>query len=447
VVIGASIAGLLAARVLVERFERVVVLERDVLAPVGEPRRAIPQGRHAHVLLASGGDALEDLLPGFAAQAVAAGALTMQPLVDMRFTVAGHRLPRVPVGPRAVLATRPLFEGLIAKHVRGLPRVEVRERCEVHGLVAAGDRVTGVRVRGRGARDERILPADVVVAANGRAAQAPAWLSALGFPAPPEEQLRLELRYVTRPLRLPAGALGGDHMVAATPRPGCARAATLLEQEHGRWLVTAQGYGGDRPPPDPAGLLRYLEPVFDPEVLEALGRAEWLGEPAVHGFRAGRRRRYERLGDRPQGLLVMGDAACSFNPVYGQGMSVAALEAVALARCLEGGDAALAARFHAAVADVVDQPWRLALLADLALPEVAAPRSPAVRLQTGYVRRLQRAAERDGRLAAAFVRVMALLDPASVLMKPDMVLRVLAGGRLADLEYRGWSRRPTARGR
>ena len=430
VVIGGSVAGLLAARAVSDAYESVTVIDRDALPPVGRQRRGVPQGRQAHILLASGQACIDSLLPGLIGELVESGAPTLQPLTEMRLTVAGHPMPRIPVGSRAVLASRPLIEGLIRRRVGELAGVEIHDRREAVGLEMERDRVTGVRVRSRDdPATEETLPADLVVAATGGSDLVPGWLSRIGVEAPAEQRLPVHIRYVSRRLRLKPEALDGDKLIGVTPRPGCPRQLALLAQEGGEWLLGAQGYGDDRPPLGLDELLDFLTPIATPDILAAIREAEIVGDVATHGFAASRRRRYERLRSFPEGLVVIGDALCTFNPVYAQGMSVAALEAEELRRCLAEGDERLAERFFASVAPLLDQAWDTSVGSDLALPEVAASRGLRVRLQIAYARRVQAAAERDPVVTQAFMRVIGLLEPSRLLLRPDIALRVLRASR------------------
>jgi len=436
VVIGCSIAGLLAARALRDAYEQVTIIERDRLPPLGEQRKAVPQGRHVHVLLPAGRRSIEDLLPGIGDELVAAGAMPFTP-DRLHFQLSGHLLTKHVAGradQSSLSATRPLIEGLIRRRVSALPGVRVVDGGTVEGLEtdASGSRVRGVRIAGRdGADVATSLCADVVVGATGRAAQVPAWLEELGYDRPVEEKLTIELRYATRCLRRSPGALAGDRWVLVGARPGRPRSLALSAVEGDRWLLTLGGYGSEHHPPrDEHGFSAFAAELAPPGVAREIARAEPLGDIATFGFRSNQRRAYERLDRLPEGLLVCGDAIASFNPLYGQGMTVAALEAAALRDCLAAGapDDGLQRRFLRAARRYVDDAWELAIGSDLALPEVDGRRPLRVRAMNAYIERLLAAAERDAVVATALRDVVGMVRRPSHLLRPDVAARAVRGG-------------------
>lgn len=427
VVIGASMAGLLAARVLAEVYQRVTIVERDRLPFAGEGRRGVPQGRHVHVLLGGGLRAIEELLPGTRDQMLADGAVSCRALREVRLVISGHELTRHADGADVLLASRPFIEGHVRDRVLALPNVTMQQHCDVLGIQGSsdGDRVTGLRIRGRDAGAEVRLPADLVVSANGRSGQLPAWLEELGYPRPVEDRLDIDLRYASRRLRLGPDALGGDRLIAVGARPGLPRGFFLIQQED-HWILTAFGYGpAHHPPSDEPGHLAFIGSVAPADVVEVISTAESLTEVFTHGIPANVRRRYERLARFPEGLLAIGDAISSFNPLYGQGMSVGALEAIQLRRCLEGGERRLARRFFRAAGEVVDRAWDMAIGGDLALPEIEGHRPLALRLTNAYIERLLGVAEYDRVVAQAFNDVADLLAPPQEVMRPHILWRVL----------------------
>lgn len=435
VVVGGSVAGLLAAAAAAQAYEQVTVVDRDDLPAGCERRRAVPQGLHAHSLHPRGQEHIEALLPGLSGELEAAGAPVYRATEELRLVMDGGELARASTGLRAIVAGRAFIEGHVRRRVRELPDVRVVERCDAVGLTAAagGARITGVRLlhRAHGSAEET-LPADLAVAATGRGARVPAWLAQLGRTAPAEERLAIDVRYASRYVRLPAEALPGDKLVVVTARPECPRALALFAQEGGRWLLTLAGYGpGHRPPTDPARFAAFGASVAPGDVGEALRAGEPLGEIATHAFPSALRRRYERLRDLPQGLLVAGDAICSFNPLYGQGMTVAAAEAVALRDCLSRGTRDLARRYFAAARRPVDDAWRLSTGAGRALPAVAAPAPvpPPVRAINAYLRRLRAVAAHDPRVAEALVQVIGMRERPSHVLRPATMRLVLRGAR------------------
>jgi 2-polyprenyl-6-methoxyphenol hydroxylase-like FAD-dependent oxidoreductase len=451
VVLGASMAGLLSARVLADAYAQVAVIDRDQLPQTGAHRRGVPHGRHLHALLAAGQQALEELLPGLTAELVAQGAPTGDVLGTGRWYLSGHRLRQAHTGLVALCASRPFLEGHVRARVRAVPNLSFLDACDIVGLATTPDRrrVTGVRVRPASGDAEQLLAADLVVDATGRGSRTPLWLQALGYPCPEAEQVRIGLGYATRTYRLPPDALGGDLGMLHGSTPEHPRGGALLLLEGGRWMVTLAGMLGDYPPTDPDGFLAFARSLRFPDIYQAIRDGEPLDDPVAFRFPASVRHRYERLRRFPDGLLVVGDAIASFNPIYGQGMSVAALEALTLRRHLEHGAAPRPRRWFRDLARVVDVPWDIAVGGDLVFPGVQGRRRLKVRLVNAYIARLHAAAAHDADLASAFMRVAGLVAPPQSLLRPSVALRVLrasprqAAGSHGRLQHRDAARAST----
>jgi 2-polyprenyl-6-methoxyphenol hydroxylase-like FAD-dependent oxidoreductase len=424
VVLGASMGGLLAARALVGSYDRITVVDRDQLPEDVALRRGVPQAKHFHTILLRGKQALDGMFPGLTEELVAAGAIRVGFNVDARFVLAGHPMVRADTGASDIQTTRPMLEGAVRARVANYPGVRIVPGCDVAGPVFEGGRVTGVEVSRDGV--DEVLRADLVVDAMGRAGRARSWLASEGLPTPDEDRIDVNMVYASRLVR-PAEPFQ-DKLVLVGPVPGRPTGFAFAAQEHGQWMVTQVGMAGDHPPTDETGYLTFLKRSAPPDVLDAVTAAEPLTEIRTHRFPASLRRRYERLRRFPAGLLVFGDAMCSFNPIYGQGMTVAAMEAEALRQCLKDGEGDLARRFFRAAGRIIDPVWQLNALGDLALPEIAGHRSLSTKALNRYVARLQRVATRDPVAATAFIRTIGLLQPPSSILRPDVLARVLIGG-------------------
>ncbi len=242
VVLGASVAGLLAARAVADYYHRVTILEREVLPPPGVGRRAVPQGRHVHALLPGGLRAIEHLLPGFEAELVAAGAIRCDSQREMRVVLSGHELTREAGSATNILAGRPFIEGHIRRRVLAIPNVPIVDGTTVRGLVAGhdGQSLAGVRL------DGSVVGSDLVVIATGRAGQLPAWLEELRFTPPAEEELAVDIRYASRHLKIPGNALGNDKLVLVGAEPRRPRGMGLFAQEESTRYAVLTGVPQDR---------------------------------------------------------------------------------------------------------------------------------------------------------------------------------------------------------
>ncbi|MFI5907848.1 NAD(P)/FAD-dependent oxidoreductase [Dactylosporangium sp. NPDC051541] len=409
VVLGGSVAGLLAAAALAPRYDSIDIIERDVLPEGPEARRGAPQGRHVHAMLPRGLQAMERLLPGITDRLVAAGGLRGDVLGHARWYLNGLMLRQSDLGLTAVTASRPLIEHTIRAAVRELPNVTISDGYDIVGLSPKHN----VHITSRHGGGSRVVPGSLVVDATGRGSRMPQWLEAFGCPPPEQEVVPIDVRYSSRIFE---GDLLGDDLVVITARyPGRKRSSVMQCLEGNRVLVTLAGVHGERPPTDLEGFAEYAGSLAVPDTAKVIAAGTPVGEAVPYHFPAYVRRRYERR-ELPPGLLVIGDAACAFNPVYGQGMSTAAMSAELL---LDDVDPQ---HFHAAQAQLHEAPWTLAVGADLALD--ATDGSATTEGPAAMVRRLQLAAVEDAELAAAFIRVTSLVDSPRALAEPWIAERL-----------------------
>jgi 2-polyprenyl-6-methoxyphenol hydroxylase-like FAD-dependent oxidoreductase len=435
VVLGAGMSGLLAAAVLAAAYDHVTVVERDDLPTEATPRRGVPQGRHIHVLLSRGAQAIDEVLPGFLSELTRDGGVTVENLNRMHLDFAGHVLCRDDSESDAThMQSRPFLESHVLDRVRALPNVTVLDGHDVEALRwdTSGSRVLGATVVPRSRPDERVdLIAELVVAALGRGARVSSWLGAHGYAEPHEEELRVDLMYASRLVRLDPALTGDLRGVVVSANPDRPTGLGALLQEHDTWVLSLEGFAGHHPPTEPDAWLEMAAGLAPPGFADAIRGAEVLTDISVHRFPANLWRRYDKLDRFPAGLLVTGDAVCSFNPVYGQGMTVAALEALALRATLRTGTRDVAARFFARASRHVRVAWQSAVGGDLSMPpEIVPGRRPLpVRAVNSYLDLYLEAAEHDADMSWHFLKVTGFDEPVRALFTPHALRRIAAAHR------------------
>jgi 2-polyprenyl-6-methoxyphenol hydroxylase-like FAD-dependent oxidoreductase len=447
VVIGGSIAGLLAARVLSDYFDRVAVVERDAIPRMPQPRKGVPHGHHVHTIFGGGVNVIERLFPGLFEELVAEGAIVCDTAKDLCWYHQGVWKLRTPSDLTSYWQTRPFLEAHIRRRTQADRDIHFLEACEVMKLLSNPERtrIVGVEVqhRGQGGRTEQ-LPADLVVDAAGRGSRTPHWLQSLGHDRPEESTVEVHIGYASRLYERPEQGRRDWQILAVygTP-PNHTRTGYLFPVEGGRWLATAVGFFQDYPPDDEAGFLEFARAMEMPDFYEAIKDAKPLTPIVTFRFPAHRWRHYERLARPPGGLLVLGDAFCSFNPVYGQGMSTCALQVDLLDRMLrQCGTGAkvpadFAKQFFQRVAKIVANPWLLATTSDFLYPQTGGRRPFGTKLLRWYITRVFELCAWDKSVLLCFYRVLNFLDEPTVLFRPSMIFHVLMG----SLRFRGRDKR------
>jgi 2-polyprenyl-6-methoxyphenol hydroxylase-like FAD-dependent oxidoreductase len=430
VLIGGSMAGLAAARVLADHADAVTILDRDNLSAGARPRRAVPQGNHAHALLAGGARSIEALFPDIMAEMVADGAAILE-FNDGTWYQGGYRA-RSLVERKVVSASRPFIEGHLRRRVAALPNVSISSGTSVEGLVAEGGRVRGVRVSDESTTS--VLEADFVVDCSGRGSPADRWLTEIGFEPPAVSEVRCDVRYSSMILQRSVGDIDGTFAVIIETPPEGKLAAFLLPIEDGRWMATIASCCGAVAPRDEKGFRAIAARLPSPEMAMVLHHAEPLTAVATHRLPTSKRRHYEKQRRVPAGFVALGDSVCSFNPKYGQGMSSAILQAVALGEVVAANttDDHLARAFYRRAAKVLAAPWQIAVVTDFAYPQCTGPKPLGANLVNWYMARVLLAAQVSPEVNTAMILVQNLVQPPSILMRPAMMLKVWRAAREAE---------------
>ena len=435
VVVGAGIGGLTAARVLADYFERVVVLERDALPESAEPRAGVPQGKHPHALLAGGQRALDDLFPGFEHDLVQAGAVPLRVGLDVRMESPGYDpFPQRDLDWDAYAQSRPQLELCVRQRLHAYANIELRQRCRVQACVARADgaAVIGVQYVAADGQSETV-EADLVIDASGRGTLTLGLLKSIGWALPEETTIGVDLAYATAVFTMPRVTPADWKGVFCFPQPQQNNlGALLLPMEGERWIVTVASMHGEEPPGDVDGFMACIQQLRTPTIYNALAHAKPLGEIARFQFPASEYRHYERLEAFPRGLLPIGDAFCRFNPIYGQGMSVAAQEARALRQLLAARAGAgdpldgLAPSFFAEASTLIEGPWAMAAIPDFVHPDTRGERPADLeqRLKVGHA--MNQLAAHDPAVHKLMAEVQHLLKPQSVYQDPGLTQRVEA---------------------
>src|SRR5215469_4159439 len=440
IVVGASMAGMLTARILADIFERVIILERDGLPEGPELRPGVPQARHLHALLPRGRRILEKNFPGITSELEAAGAEILDFAKDVAWLTPQGWGVRFVSEFEAVASTRALLDHVVRVRLKQASNIEIVQKCDVIGFVGQAERVEGVKVRSRNESDRdgvKVLKSDLVVVATGRNSAVPVWLHQLGLPEPESTYVNAHVGYASLMFRRPAHLpeTWRALFIQAAP-PAAKRAGILFPVEGNRWLVTLQGGDCDYPPLENAGFFEFARSLRSPALYEAIKDAEPLG--SITGYRSTENRlfHYERLEQWPECLFVLGDTVCAFNPVYGQGMTTAALAAEDLGKCLRKHHERLVGvgrKFQRRLAKIISAPWMLATSEDLRyLGTVGEPASKSTRQLHKYMDYVLRSTTRSVPVRKRFLEVQGMLKGPGVIFHPSVVMRVAKQALLSN---------------
>ncbi|WP_327357826.1 NAD(P)/FAD-dependent oxidoreductase [Streptomyces sp. NBC_01304] len=432
VVLGGGLAGMLAAAALRHAVDQIDIIEPHALPDQVAPRTGLPQARHAHSLMEGGAEAIDQLLPGTLELLCAAGANRIPlPTGMVAFSPEGWYRRWLRESHYVIAASRDLIDHTVRQQTLKHPGITVHTGHRAVALVGSRRKVTGVRVEDP-AHHTRVIPADLIIDATGRASRTPLWLSDLGIPRIKHDKVDSGLAYASRTFQAPSPTKGWPIVtVQADARTEPGQAITILPIENDQWLVSLSGTRSGQPTSNPDDFLPFARGLRHPVAGELLAHARPISDVALTHSTANSRYYYERASAWPDGLIVLGDAVAAFNPVYGQGMSTAALGALALRTAVQqhGAQATgLARRVQRAIARPVNTAWALAVGQDIHFPcTTGKTPNAADRIVQAYSRRLSYTATGNLHAAIALTDVITLRTSPARLFRPDVVLAALLG--------------------
>lgn len=434
IVIGGSMAGLMAARVLTRFFDQVVIIERDEFPDSPAHRKGVPQSYHAHSLLLRGKEIIEHYFPGIMEEMAEKGAVVADGSRTVQFITPFGELPLQNSDQEYAGMSRIMLEWHVRDRLAQYDNVRFVTRTDVTGLLSTADkaRITGVSLRSRETQQTETMHANLVVDASGRNSKAPQWLEEIGYDAPPEAVIHADIGYATRWYKIPEDF--NDEwrgLIINSQPPHNKRAGVMLPLEDNQWSVTIGGLAGFHPPSDPDEFLEFARQLQSPKLYNAIINAEPISPVINYRTPKSRRRHYERLNRVPQGFIATGDSVCAFNPIYGQGMTTSALDATVLEECLEEQQkrprASFERYFYVELARAVDVPWLIASSEDLRwdVKTEGISRTFRTRFMSWYSDLVARAGRHDKTIALAYLAVINMVEPPSYLMRPSILLKVL----------------------
>lgn len=428
VVIGGSIAGLLTARILSDYFERVTIYEADTPPEEYIPRKGVPQGNHIHTLLGGGAAVIQKYFPDIHDDLVAAGADYGDPMLKGRFFVGGRWSPRIVSGMEGYTMSRPLLEAMVRKHTLAIHNIDSRNATVVsaYSCNESKTRVTGVTL----AVTSETIAADFVADVSGRNSKASKWIEAMGFTPPNRSTIGVDVGYTTFEVAEPPGFKRDWNILYTIQEsiPRDTRGGGIFCIEGERWLVSAEGYHKDYAPTDWPGFLAFFKAQSCTDIYETIKDLEPLGEAKEYRYASYLRRHYEKLTKFPEGLIVLGDAICSLNPVFGQGMTVAFKEVEHLDACLQkcmenGGTENLALPFFKGAAKFIDAAWDGVSTEDFRYPQTRGERPTGYWLAKWLNTKFFALSGTDEEFAVAFAKVFNLVEPPKSILKPRYLIK------------------------
>ncbi|WP_270573449.1 FAD-dependent oxidoreductase [Bacillus glycinifermentans] len=434
VVIGGGIAGKLAAKALSHFFQQVIIVEADQEYKEKAPRKRVPQSHHPHVLLKRGEEAIEMLFPGIMSQLIEDGSIITDFTNDLKWHHFGYWKERFSGDFPMVQQSRPMFEWHLQRRVEEVPNITTLYETKVEQLLVNkhDHTVLGVRVRFLKTGLAEELAAGLVVDASGSASKSTDWLRALDIKVK-EEKAKIQLFYATRFYSHQKQEHLEWHNLLISPSfPDNPYGAYIQTLEENRFSVTFSGYANASPPQTDDEFISYAKRLPVPDVLQFLEGAEPLSDIKIYRVPAQVRRRFDQAKNMPEGFCIIGDAHCRFDPLFGQGISVAAMQALELQASLSRAKKAckgFSQRFHKRISTIIDVPWEMATTEALRHPEIKGERTFVQPFKQWYCKKVYELSASDPEIYIRLVRVMNLIRSPLHLFHPKVLFPILTHQR------------------
>jgi 2-polyprenyl-6-methoxyphenol hydroxylase-like FAD-dependent oxidoreductase len=428
IVIGGSIAGKLSARVLSDFFEEVIVLEKDQKNDSIAIRKGVPQGSQGHVLLKSGEELLEELFPGIIAEMVKEGSTVSDFARDLVWFHHGCRKVSFDSGLSIIQQSRSFLEWHIQKRLETIPNIDFRYGITVKKLLLKDNKeISGITLEKQDGRQMN-LSGDLVIDASGAASLTPKWLEELGFKKPKKTEVKIDLFYASMIFGKLAARASNWHSLLVYPNPPKqSKGGTISPIEGDCHLVTLLGYGVEHLPSDHSAFLQYAKNLDQPDLYEAIKTAVPESGIQMYRFPALRRYHFDKMKQFPAGLLVIGDSICRIDPVFAQGMSIAAMEAVVLRKMLKSSRTKekLTNDFHRKISKIIEIPWLIALTEDFRFQHTSGKKPFGLSILQMYVKNVVLACSHNEKVYSQFMNVLHLKAHPVSLFKPAILTSVL----------------------
>ncbi|TDH26990.1 FAD-dependent monooxygenase [Segetibacter sp. 3557_3] len=434
IVAGGSLAGLLAAKVLSKHYSSVTIIEKDSVQRKPEARKGQAQAYHLHALLPAGLQVLSHYFPGFLDDLSSHGVKVLDFASSMNWYCYGGFRKRFPIGIEVIIVSRALLEHVVRERILAMPNIQLVDNTLVKQLTTTDDKqsITGIVTENKNTGQTNLVSADFVMDTSGRGSRTAQWLKELGYGETPVSEVKVNVGYTTRIYTRDPGDAHGESWIISTPiAPGHKRFGAAFPIENNRWMVTVGGWHNDHAPTLETEYLEFVRGLPNPALYDVVSTNKAVGDFIQYKFPFSLRRHYEKLRRFPVGFLVAGDAFSSFNPIYGQGMSSAALQVELLDKLLneQVPDQDLAKTFFKRSTSIIDVIWSMATGEDFRYPQTSGTRPPGIKLVNKYIEQVHKATTKDEVVCGAFLKVIALLKPPTHLFQPAILWRVLRQGK------------------